>query len=168
MKSGEINYPVKYAIQPHFSETSKQHNIDSYPIGYTISKVYVIEERKKVQEDGQVEETYLVVYPYIDTLAISDNKRSVPKTNIDGVCYNGTIVSDVFDSYDAALSMRDEYYRSLFLYDMKYIQPSDQERFKLEFFDRTQIYELYELQGLEQTKDMVVKTKNKAKVLEIQ
>lgn len=165
-----MKYPVKYAIQTHYSKPNYTCvNTSKRPLGYTVSKVYVIEQKISYNDTGDRDESYLVVYPFASDLDIEDNVRNVPKYNIDGVCYNGIFVDDVYDTYEEALSIKQECYRTLFFEEItsvyNYSLYEDRDSFAQDFFDRAQLYDLYEELSLGLTEDMevITDTKNKQK-----
>ena len=171
MKTNTINYPVKYAIQTHYSYPSYMNLDKKEPVGFTVSKVYYIGKTTKTNEEGAIENIHHVVFPFRNILDISDNKRTYPNIDDNGVCQNETEVYEVFDSYEAAEAVRGEFYRAYYFQFMdiypREVRENNLDTLMREFFDQTQVYELYELQALSLTEDMYVDEdiKGKEKIL---
>lgn len=107
------NYPIKYALipmieqvgwAPGLNELEREYGI----VCYIASKCYVVKETKEYCEDGNSKVEYQIVCPYqYDDLDIW--KRCEPSFHlIQGHCINGITTNQLFDSYEEALSAKNE------------------------------------------------------------
>ncbi len=135
---------VKYTLLP-IKETRINEKGEDYcsTVGYIVSKAYVEEEYIKKKEDGSINTTYKVCFPY----TVLDNRinylRRTPESPL--VRSNEAVVSKLYDNYDDVVAEKEE--RNIFVSE--------------HMVDK---YNEIEKELLELTKDLeVVNIKNKTK-----
>ena len=98
---------VKYALLP-VKETRINEKGEDYfsTVGYIVSKAFVEEEYIKEKEDGSVNTTYKICFPY----TVLDNRinylRRTPESPL--VRSNEVVVSKLYDNYDDAVAEKEE------------------------------------------------------------
>ena len=98
---------VKYALLP-VKETRINEKGEDYfsTVGYIVSKAFVEEEYIKEKEDGSVNTTYKICFPY----TVLDNRinylRRTPESPL--VRSNEAVVSKLYDNYDDAVAEKEE------------------------------------------------------------
>ena len=89
----EIKLPIKYAIEPIYPYANSSGGI----LGYIVTKCYVVEKKTTFSMDGNIKETYSIVYPYkgLETFKMMKNKR-IPEFNNFGYYRNLDYVDQVY------------------------------------------------------------------------
>ena len=108
----KYNYPIKYALIPMGDEKGWDVGLHRpgrvYETAYYIaSKCYLVGETKKYMENGNVNTTYNIVFPYYLNRYINGWFRERPQHD------NSICVDNVFDTYEEALKAKDEYNKKL-------------------------------------------------------
>ena len=102
----KVNYPVKYAVYPVKELTcSERGNEYEKLVCFIVSKAYVMEEVKYMNNEGKYQKNYKVCFPHI----ISDQRINYYHVtpNSDVGKDNVIVTSKLFDSYDEALEIKD-------------------------------------------------------------
>ena len=139
----ELNYPIKYALQPvkgrRTNRDGEEFFIDEC---YIISKVYVMEEHTKYLENGNYGGNYKICYPYT---VYSDGINFEKKTPIDyhKQDHEATVFY-LYNSYEDASVAKDK--RNVLISE-----------------EVVEKYQPFEDTILELTNDMVVDTEEKVK-----
>jgi hypothetical protein len=101
------NYPVKYALLPiterKMSNSGREY---SETACFIVAKTYVVEEYKRIPEEGEIITTYRVCFPHV---ALEDRVNHFRKTpDSDLARDNEMVVSNLYDTYEEAKAYKDE------------------------------------------------------------
>ena len=95
------NYPIKYAIMSMIIDENLYNEKEYNEIGYIASKCYVVNEIKKYLENGNINVSYEVVFPF-KINQYGELVRFEPSFDIYGECINSVSVTKLFDNYEEA------------------------------------------------------------------
>lgn len=97
-------FPIRYAVMPIKSENDwLEKNLANdvlKEVGYIVSKVYLLGDRKLNFFNGTSRTEYEVVFPYQTPENL--NNRIVPEYGIDEFYSNSEMIDNVYATYDAA------------------------------------------------------------------
>jgi len=117
----KCNYPIKYALfvkkrqrgwVTGLNELERDMVIDYF----VVSKCYQVEEKLDFKENGNIEKSYRVVFPYCNQQG--EWIRVVPEHGYSGIC-NAVEVDNLYDTFDEALLVAENENNKLFK-NMKY------------------------------------------------
>ena len=108
----EENYPIKYVVitMYHPGYSSILSDEGKSVMGYIVGKAIVAEETIRYRKDGKSDKIYNVVVPYTD---LRSKIITLPKYDAYGKLLNGTLIYEVFDSFERASEYSDELNDSL-------------------------------------------------------
>lgn len=162
----EINYPIKYAIQELKINKGYDSNYEDITYGFIISKCYVVNQNIRYYQDGSNSLTYNVVFPYKDIQTFIYNKnfkypfneiKSIPHYSLWNNCMNDTIIYNIFDTYEEALTKKYEYIIEHKRKISKQLSKiSEYEKLIKTFKENQTICNEYEKIIFEKTKDMII------------
>lgn len=139
-------FPIKYAVQPIYTYAKT----DVIPLGFIVTKVFIVSETNNYKPDGTKTNNYQVVYP-IKGLKTSEYLVGIryPEFNHQNICINSEHSKDVFDTYEEAKKLCDEKNGYLFT---NYYQNEN-------LLDRMQYFQDFEYKVMEKTSDMEIDNK---------
>lgn len=99
-----LKYPIRYAVMPVKSDKDwlkpTLANSLSEDVGFIVSKVYLLGERKTNFFNGKCRTEYEVVYPYKTPMDL--DKRVIPQYGYTSFYSNSDFVDEIFATYEGA------------------------------------------------------------------
>ena len=107
-----INYPIKYAVQPIHQISETLDLDDILFVGYIVTKCFVVKELTSFLKDGTYIKEYNVVYPFKGMNAFKLGKKiRIPNVTVnylnEVVCTNSDHVDMLFETYEDAKKICD-------------------------------------------------------------
>ena len=176
----EYKYPVKYAVLEVRETGGWSNNYEDLIRGYIVSKCYVIESKERFYKDGNSKVSYKVLFPYkdISIYKMSINRgntylgdRLVPRLDACDNIYDTEVVSNVFDTKEEALILKDQLNIDLrkkcfnIFWLQSHVWKEKVEEFKKSFDFELDMCNRYEAEIEKQTEDFILEDGVKMLVL---
>lgn len=165
----EINYPIKYAVLELKTRGGWSVGYEDITQGFIVSKCYVVESNIVYHSDGTNKLTHKVVFPFEDISCLQNSlmngtqnigEENIPSYDACNRPYPATVVTNLFDSYEAAkisAEEKNEEYKHILVLKVYAENLNRKEQFKKlkgEFDQKLKLCYLFEQLVLEATKDM--------------
>lgn len=109
LSKDELKYPIKYATMPIINQSDWIHELlkQNEIVTYIVSKCYVVSETKKYSANGNITQTYEVVFPYSNNYSkIWNHDKIIPIfTDNFEKCTNSILVGQLFDSFEEVVQV---------------------------------------------------------------